>query len=144
MKVNGASKAGGIFKLGKASSSDSFGGTYTFAGSHTLRFVNPTANYSEAIGSSSSLSGSITINGSAVTGSILEQNSNGSDTLQGELTGPRVTAKILTQESTIFIVFLVNESDVTGLYMEFNGQLDEPARDPLAAGTFSFTSMTKN
>jgi hypothetical protein len=147
-KVGGKAVAGGIFKFGMADAS-TLAGTYSFTGEHTVLFVQQGITHT-AVGETGTIQGSFTVSGTTVQGTITEQNSAGQDILMGELDGPRVKARLTTLDqagnpaNTIFMVFLLNDYEVTGLYMEFAGQLTDPTGDPTDAGKFKLSNVTKS
>jgi hypothetical protein len=145
VKVDGVAKSGGIFKFGKSVSTTSYAGTYAFDGVHTVLYLPTGSTSTQAVGDSGTLKVNFTVSGANLQGTVLEEHSNGTaDTMLGELDGPRVKARLATAESTIFMVFLLNDTEVTGLYMEFKGSLTEPTGDPIAAGKFKLGTVTKS
>lgn len=144
-KTTGKALAGGIFKIGKTSVS--LAGTYTFTGSYTVLFVNPAITGGNAEGDSNSISGSFTVDASgSITGTVTETGTTGQMTMTGKLEGTRVKAKLTStgDTSTTFILFMLSDKDVTGLYGSFSGSVDSPQGDPVDAGKFKFDTLTKS
>jgi len=158
MSIDGEEKAGGIFKMGLDDGTD-YSGTYEFSGYHTVKYVSSTATTVQpttavarmalsSIGDTATIEGSFTIDSEEeLEGQVTEENSTSADTMMGELFGPRVQAKLSAgsdSSETIFMVFLLNESNITGLYIVMPGDIDSPAGEPIEAGTLRIESVTKS
>lgn len=144
-KTTGKAFAGGIFKVGKTS--ESLAGTYTFKGSYTVLYANPSITSGSQEGDSAAITGTFTVDANGnVTGTVNEADSTQADVMTGTLEGTRVKAKLTSQgsTSTTFILFMLSDKDVTGLYGSFYGTVDSPQGDPLDSGKFKFDTLTKS
>lgn len=154
---SGEALSGGIFKLGLDSSSDDFSGTYDFKGAYKEMYQSQKAKTDNvSAGGEGDIEGQIIVaaNGT-VSGTIQDVSdpqSQGTEQIVGEIMGPRITVKISTGDGTpedtnsLFLVFLINEDEVTGLFIEFEGDLESPEgndTDAYSGGKFKLSTVTK-
>lgn len=152
--TSGESDSGGIFKLGM--STESFAGTYDFKGTYTEMFMSEAAvTNGDTPGETGDIQGQIIVDAQGnVTGTVqdLSDPQSEAQAMEGEINGPRITVKIATGDGTpedtnsLFLVFLINEEEVTGLFIEFEGDVDDPEdeqNDPYSGGKFKLSDVTK-
>lgn len=150
----GESETGGIFKLGM--STESFAGTYDFEGKYQELFLSEAATTNgDTTGGEGDIEGQIIIDSSGnVSGTVqdLSDPQSQPQSLEGEINGPRITVKVTTGDGTpedtnsLFLVFLINEAEVTGLFIEFDGDVDDPEDmniEPYSGGKFTLSDITK-
>lgn len=142
--ASGATHSGGIFKLGRDTDAD-YSGVYDFSGVYTAMFVSSAISGGPEVGDSGTFTGTFAIDGvGGVDGTITD--AEGDIDLIGELEGPRIKARMFNPTagpngSTTFIVFLINDPSIMGMYMSFDSEIEDPSGDtePVEGGKFVIT-----